>query len=180
MDENENESEWHRQRYDDGIISTTSGNRPKHMGSPAPDPELKPGTGQHKDYWVLSDSELSKGFIRPVRDSYVHVGISGPKNPLCDLTEEQSAWHSAEGYVKFEKYPESESPALGKYWTQLDLDKIEGGCGSTTTMGRRLAETYAREPGFYGSTYCCCCGAHFPVGKDGEFVWTGTNERVGT
>lgn len=44
-------------------------------------------------------------------------------------------------------------------------------CGSVTTMGRAIAETYAREPGFYGSTFCAQCGKHRPVGADGEFVW---------
>jgi hypothetical protein len=29
------------------------------------------------------------------------------------------------------------------------------------------------------STFCCGCRAHFPVGEDGEFVWDGTNEKVG-
>jgi hypothetical protein len=36
------------------------------------------------------------------------------------------------------------------------------------------------QPGFYGSTYCCGCSMHRPVGADGEFVWDGTDERVGT
>ena len=53
-------------------------------------------------------------------------------------------------------------------------------CGSVTTMGLALAETYAREPGFYSGTFCCHCRAHFPVGADGEFVWCGTKEKVGT
>lgn len=53
-------------------------------------------------------------------------------------------------------------------------------CGDTTTMGQTLAETYARDPGFYSGTFCCNCRAHFPVGVDGEFVWTGTQEKVGT
>ena len=53
-------------------------------------------------------------------------------------------------------------------------------CGSTTTMGRALSETYARDPKFYSGTFCCRCGAHFPVGPDGEFVWDGTDEKVGT
>jgi hypothetical protein len=44
-------------------------------------------------------------------------------------------------------------------------------CGGTTTMGRALAETYARDPSFYSGTFCCTCGKHFPVGEDGEFVW---------
>ncbi len=53
-------------------------------------------------------------------------------------------------------------------------------CGSVTTMGQTLAETYARDPRFYRGTFCCHCRAHFPVGEDGEFVWAGTNEKVGT
>jgi hypothetical protein len=53
-------------------------------------------------------------------------------------------------------------------------------CGVVTTMGQTIAETYAREPGFYNGTFCCGCGAHFPVGADGEFVWDGSEERVGT
>ena len=53
-------------------------------------------------------------------------------------------------------------------------------CGGVTTMGLVLAETYAREPSFYNVTYCATCGTHFPVGAEGEFVWHGTTEKVGT
>lgn len=53
-------------------------------------------------------------------------------------------------------------------------------CGTVTTMGRRLAETYAAQPGFYTGTFCHHCMAHYPVGADGEFVWDGTDEKVGT
>lgn len=53
-------------------------------------------------------------------------------------------------------------------------------CGVVTRMGMALAETYARDPYFYSGTFCCGCGTHFPVGEDGEFVWDGTDERVGT
>jgi hypothetical protein len=42
---------------------------------------------------------------------------------------------------------------------------------TVTTMGQALAETYARNPGFYGATYCVHCGQHRPVGADGEFYW---------
>ena len=41
-------------------------------------------------------------------------------------------------------------------------------CGTVTTMSTPLAETYAREPGFYGATYCCGCCRHAPVA---EFRW---------
>lgn len=53
-------------------------------------------------------------------------------------------------------------------------------CGTVTTMGGPLAETYAREPHFYGATFCVACGSHYPVGANGEFVWDGTEEKVGT
>lgn len=53
-------------------------------------------------------------------------------------------------------------------------------CGSVTTMAQALAETYARSPSFYGATYCATCRMHRPVGCDGEFFWTGTDEKVGT
>ncbi len=53
-------------------------------------------------------------------------------------------------------------------------------CRTVTSMGNALAETYARDPGFYSGTYCATCKAHFPVGADGEFVWHGTTEKVGT
>jgi hypothetical protein len=121
-------SEWHKQQYEKGVIDTTSGNAPKNMDSTAPDIETVPGTKMHKDYWILSDAERAKGFVRPVRRSYLHTK-----------------------------------------------------CGVVTTMGVKLAETYARDPHFYGATYCVACGDHFPVGEDGEFVWDDTSrEKVGT
>lgn len=89
--------------------------------------EINPDTGLQKGYVVLSAEERAKGFVRPVRRSYVH-------------------------------------------------DK----CGGVTKMGQALAETYARDPKFYSGTFCAICRAHFPVGADGEFVWDGTTERVGT
>jgi hypothetical protein len=53
-------------------------------------------------------------------------------------------------------------------------------CGTTTTMGRELAETYARQPDFYSETFCAGCGSHFAVGADGEFTWTDDGSKVGT
>lgn len=41
-------------------------------------------------------------------------------------------------------------------------------CGTVTTMGRSIAETYARNPTFYGATYCVHCRMHKPVS---EFDW---------
>lgn len=79
---------------------------------------------QNEVYLVLPDEEKAKGFIRPVRVSYVH-------------------------------------------------DK----CGVLTRMNNSIAETYARDPKFYGATYCVGCKIHLPVN---EFTWDGTNEKVGS
>ncbi len=87
--------------------------------------------GMQNAYLVLSDAERQRGFIRPVRRSYLHLV-----------------------------------------------------CGTVTRMGAAIAETYARQPTFYGATYCVGCKSHFPVGADGEFVWVEHGEptdlRVGT
>lgn len=102
------------------------------------DPELKeidPVSGMQKAYLVLSDEERAKGFVRPVRRSYIHLL-----------------------------------------------------CGGVTTMGQTIAETYARDPYFYGGTYCATCRSHFNVGASGEFVWSipregtplGKQDKVGT
>ena len=58
-------------------------------------------------------------------------------------------------------------------------------CGVVTTMGLALCETFARDPSFYGATYCCGCRLHRPVGPEGEFTWmdehgTDTHVLVGT
>lgn len=50
-------------------------------------------------------------------------------------------------------------------------------CGGVTTMGDTLSATYARDPHFYGSTYCCICSKHRPVA---EFVWSADNSVVGS
>jgi hypothetical protein len=88
-------------------------------GSPVPEDrshtEINPATGQQKGYVVLSPEERAKGFVKPVRRSYIHRK-----------------------------------------------------CGTLTTMGRALAETYARDPHFYSGTFCCGCGTHFALD---QFDW---------
>jgi hypothetical protein len=81
------------------------------------DPALhtKGRDGMNAKYLVLSDEERAKGFVRPVRRTYVHMQ-----------------------------------------------------CGVATTMGQAIAETYARDPKFYGATYCVHCCKHLPVS---EFSW---------
>lgn len=39
--------------------------------------EIDPATGQQKGYVVLSAEERAKGFVRPVRRSYVHTTCGG-------------------------------------------------------------------------------------------------------
>jgi hypothetical protein len=50
-------------------------------------------------------------------------------------------------------------------------------CGGVTRMGRALSETYARDPAFYGATFCVKCNAHYPVD---QFVWTADGAQVGS
>lgn len=139
---------------------------------------------QNEVHLVLSEEERAKGFVRPVRLAYIHVGLTGPKFPLRDSTEEEKRTHG-EQYVKFEEYPSGaflkvgEARSLGRFWSQEQLDDVGRGCETKTTMGQALAETYARNPSFYGSTYCCGCQMYRPVGKDGEFMWE-DGTRVGT
>lgn len=129
--------------------------------------------GQQKGYVVLTEAERAKGFIRPVRSSYLHVGAR-PKHPTRNLTEEEKERHGEKSFAIYEEYPKSDNSAVGRFWTQKELDS---GCGSLTTMGVALSETYARQPDFYSATFCCGCGTHFPVK---EFIWDGTNEIVGS
>ena len=99
---------------------TTDPNDPRVTRYHGPE---EPGP-QSDVYLVLSDEEIAKGFVRPLRQSYIH-------------------------------------------------DK----CGGRTDMGLKLCETYARQPSFYGATYCCTCCAHFPVG---EFKWVEDGAVVGS
>jgi len=149
-------------------VVTLSGNPadPDCINSGAPQ-KIDPETGMHKDYWVLSEEERAKGFVRPYRDTYTHTGIR-PIYELRILTDEEQKEHLTYGYIAFEKYPESESPRVGRYWTK---EELESGCNKTTTMGNAIAETYARNPKFYGATFCSYCKKHFLVGENGEFVW---------
>ncbi len=158
--------------------TTTDGKPPTEGVSGAPQP-IDPATGQHKAYWILSPSERAKGYVRPVRRKYRHMGPTGNKYPLEPLSPEDEARYAGEGYVGFERYPESESPLVGMFWTQAQLDAAKRpACRTETTMAQSIAETYAAQPTFYGSTFCMSCREHFPVN---EFVWVSDpEERVGS
>lgn len=54
---------------------------------------------------------------------------------------------------------------------------VHDACGVLTRMGSNIAETYAREPKFYGSTWCVGCQMHLPVS---EFHWDGSEDLVGS
>lgn len=168
------------------LRATTDGlpPRPGYEAGPAPAP-IDPRSGQHEAYWILSEEERAKGFVRPVRRSYRHVGLPGPTYPLRDLTDDEQRDHAGFGYVKFEAYPEGDWPITGKFWTSERLASVGRGCGAVTTMGSAIAETYARDPRYYGATFCATCRQHLRVGAQGEFVWLDehgrdTTERVGT
>ena len=58
---------------------------------------------------------------------------------------------------------------------------IHVACGCETTMVQAIAETYARNPKFYGGTFCCGCGRHFNL-RDANgpaFLWP-DGEPVGS
>jgi hypothetical protein len=126
--------------------------------------------GQQACYLVLSKEERELGFVRPVRDTYKHVGVR-PKNPLRDLTPEEKERYAPYGYVKFEAYPADRLPVTGRFWTQ---EQLNSGCGAVTRMAREIAETYARKPEFYGKTFCNGCACHLPVN---EFCWIGADGK---
>lgn len=120
-------------------ICTTSGEAPSKVRA-----EQVEETGQHKSYIVLCDEERAKGFVRPYRDAYKHVGR------LQQLVTDDG---------------------------QPSHQVRSGGCGTVTTMGRSLSETYARDPKFYSHTFCVRCNCHPPVN---EFVWTADGQEVGS
>jgi len=158
---------------------TVTGETPENPDDAPTPTERTKADGQKADHWVLCEEERAKGFVRPVRDSYIHVGAPGPEFELRDLKDDERERFGGE-FAKFEPYPEGHhGSATGKYWTQADINAIGKGCQVKTTMPRAIAETYARQPRYYGSTWCCGCRKYLPVGKDGEFVW-GDGSRVGT
>lgn len=49
--------------------------------------EIDPATGQQKGYVVLSAEERAKGFVRPVRRSYVHKSCGTTTRMAQDIAE---------------------------------------------------------------------------------------------
>lgn len=158
--------------YGDGKKVPLKGGEPVTPRGSTPNPTELPD-GQKVDHWILSEAERAKGFVRPVRESYKHVGVR-PRFPLRDLTEGEKREGAEFGYVSFEAYPESEAPLTGRMWTAAQL---VSGCDTVTSMPRAIAETWARDLAFYGSTFCCGCGKYLPVE---EFAWLDDGSKLGT
>lgn len=88
--------------------------------------------------------------------------LDGPPVPQADVYLVLSADERAKGFIR---------PVRRSYTHEF--------CGTSTKMAVAIAETYAANPAYYGSTYCANCGAHRPVGPGGEFVWD-DGSKVGT
>jgi len=146
------------------------------------------GEGQQNEcYLILSEEERAKGFIRPYRNQYIHIGKnikSHWKSIYRILNEEEKNEHK-EKYVAIMTVLTDEEGNFkgGAYVTQEQLDKWkkgeqDGGCGGKTIMAREIAETYARNPSFYGATWCMNCKKHIDVN---EFIWDDkSGETVGS
>jgi len=148
-------------------------------GQPVPEDrshtEIDPKTGLQKGYICMTAAERAKGFVKPVRRSYKHVGPPPAPTNLRELTPEEKERHTQWGYVKFEPQSVPGSSIVGRYWTQAELDRAGSNCGCVTTMATSLAETYARDPHFYSGTFCCGCQKHYPLN---EFVWEPDGEPM--
>ena len=153
----------HEQDHEGRQICTTSGEAPSKVRA-----EQTEETGQHKSYVVLCEEERAKGFVRPYRDSYRHVGRLSPKSHVCVCGHGPHKLNRC-GYCECGTFAAS---GLDD-GTQVRIE----GCGTVTTMGRALSETYARDPKFYGATFCVDCNRHLPVA---EFVWTADGQEVGS
>lgn len=91
---------------------------------------------------------------------------SDPNDPRLTHGTDTEPVDQAEVYLVLSEEERTKGfvrPVLRSYWHIT--------CGRVTTMGRALAETYARRPDFYGATYCAHCRMHRPVGEHGEFYW---------
>jgi hypothetical protein len=153
---------------------------PKHedLGHGADDKPVP----QNKCYLVLSDEERAKGFVRPVRSQLRarrHRGAEVSAARHHGRAGEELARRRP--FVKFEPYPQ---PAQGLvHRALLDAERcstrVGKGCGTLTTMGRALAETYARKPASTARPTAAAAHMHRPVGADGEFVWDGTDDAGG-
>jgi len=122
---------------------TTSGKPPENpLSSSTPTDKKKPN-GQYEDYWVLSKEEREKGFIRPLRFSYKHLGKDLDLKRMIPIEkyfkenaeeypqERQLRYINTYGYVGFIPNTDHHSAILGRFVKQSDLGS---GCGHITKM----------------------------------------------
>lgn len=102
---------------------------------------------------------------------------SDPNDPRLSHGPDSAPGPQAEAYLVLS---EEERAAGFVRPVRLSYKHAVPDCGAVTTMARSIAETYARQPSFYGATYCCACRMHLPVGPNGEFIWVDGGERVGS
>lgn len=151
------------------------------------DPCLKDGQnennqGQNNCYLVLSQEERDKGFIRPFRESYIHMGRKY-SDGIKMLDKPEKSEFNGNIYVAIANISIDGKVLGGTYITQKELEQYNrnggyiGGCGVVTTMGYEIAATYARNPKFYNATFCVGCNKHLPLS---EFLWSDSNDIVGS
>ncbi len=137
--------------------------------------------GQNAAYLVLSPEERVKGFVRPLRHSYIHVGRKYKGEP--ELLDQPQEFNGKKYVATIPALLDEQGKVISSaFITKPELDQYYkngriGGCQGETTMANEIAETYARKPDFYGATFCVHCGKHIGLH---EFVWTDTDETVGS
>lgn len=88
------------------------------------------------------------------------------------------AIHAKQPNGQNEKYLVLSDEEIAKGYIRPYRDSyVHEKCGVLTRMGEAISATYARDPKFYGRTFCCGCRQHYPVC---EFVWDGTTDKVGS
>lgn len=117
---------------------------------------------------IIKAEKLKK--IPPVDRSQRVLTDGSPETP--DHREIDPASGMQKGYIVLS--PEERAKGFVRPVRRTYTHKT---CGTDTTMGLALAETYARDPSFYDGTFCYHCKKHSPLD---EFVWEGTTERVGS
>jgi len=95
-----------------------------------------------------------------------------PKDPRLTRGVDEETRHQAPVYLVLS----DEERAKG-FVRPLRTSYKHKTCGGVTTMAVPLAATYARDPSFYGATYCTACQKHLVVS---EFVWEPGGETVGS
>jgi hypothetical protein len=91
---------------------------------------------------------------------------SDPSDPRLTHGVDDAPQPQADAYLVL-----SDEERAAGYVRPVRTSYVHTVCGSATRMSQDIAETYARDPHFYGSTYCTTCRMHRPVGADGEFEW---------